>query len=555
MLTGDIRNQIDRIWDSFWSGGISNPLEVMEQITYLLFLRRLDDLHTLEENKANRLKRPLERRIFPEGDDDHPRTPRPYEDLRWSRFKHFSPSEMFAVVGEHVFPFLRTLGGDDSTYAHHMKDARFTIPTPALLAKVVDLLDNVPMEDRDTKGDLYEYMLGKIAAAGQNGQFRTPRHIIQLMVEMTAPQPGDVICDPACGTAGFLVASGEYLRQRRPSILHDPAQKEHFHHRMFHGFDFDNTMLRIGSMNMLLHGVENPDIRYRDSLAQDHAGEEEKYTLVLANPPFAGSLDYENTAKDLLQIVKTKKTEILFLTLFIRLLKPGGRAAVIVPDGVLFGSSKAHKELRRILVEEQKLDAVVSLPGGVFKPYAGVSTAILLFTKTNSGGTNNVWFYDVQADGRSLDDKRTPLLPEEKLGAVPQTPLTAEDHARNNLPDILARWQTIAPSNHLSSAPVGCLPPFQGEGRGGDGLDSSGELARPRTSQSFCVPKAEIAAQGYDLSLNRYKEVVHEEVEHRTPKDILAGLAKLEVEIQTGMEELTVMLGSAPLSTSSIAGR
>ena len=285
-----------------------------------------------------------------------------------------------------------------------MKDARFTIPTPALLAKVVDLLDQVPMEDRDTKGDLYEYMLGKIATAGQNGQFRTPRHIIRLMVEMTAPDPKDVICDPACGTCGFLVAAGEYLREHHPEILRDAKLQEHFHHGMFHGFDFDNTMLRIGSMNMLLHGVENPDIRYRDSLAQDHAGEEEHYTLVLANPPFAGSLDYENTAKDLLQIVKTKKTELLFLALFLRLLKPGGRAAVIVPDGVLFGSSKAHKDLRRMLVEEQKLDAVISLPGGVFKPYAGVSTAILLFTKTNSGGTDQVWFYDMR--GRRLEPGR-----------------------------------------------------------------------------------------------------------------------------------------------------
>ena len=264
---------------------------------------------------------------------------------------------------------------------------------------MVDLLDDVPMEDRDTKGDVYEYMLGKIASAGQNGQFRTPRHIIRLMVELTAPQPTDVICDPACGTAGFLVAAGEHLRERHPALFHEAKRRKHFHGEMFHGFDFDSTMLRIGSMNMLLHGVENPAITYRDSFAQDHAGEEEKYTLVLANPPFAGSLDYENTAKDLLQIVRTKKTELLFLALFLRLLKPGGRAAVIVPDGVLFGSSRAHKELRRMLVEDQKLDAVIKLPGGVFKPYAGVSTAILLFTKTNSGGTDTVWFYDVEADG------------------------------------------------------------------------------------------------------------------------------------------------------------
>ena len=422
---------------------------------------------------------------------------------------------MFTVVGEHVFPFLRTLGGDDSTYAHHMKDARFTIPTAALLAKVVDLLDQVPMEDRDTKGDLYEYMLGKIATAGTNGQFRTPRHIIRLMVEMTAPGPKDVICDPACGTAGFLVAAGEYLRERHPEILRDAKQKAHFHQHAFHGFDFDNTMLRIGSMNMLLHGVENPDIRYRDSLAQDHAGEEERYTLVLANPPFAGSLDYENTAKDLQQIVKTKKTELLFLALFLRLLKPGGRAAVIVPDGVLFGSSKAHKDLRWMLIEDQKLDAVISLPGGVFKPYAGVSTAILLFTKTNSGGTDEVWFYDCDADGWSLDDKRTPLLPDDKLGVVPTTTLSADDHAKNNLPDILARW------------------------RERDGK----ERKRPRTAQSFCVPKADLVAQGYDLSLNRYKEVVHEEAQHRPPQEILADLAKLEVEIQQGMKELGAMVG------------
>src|SRR5882724_10442037 len=440
MLTGDIRNQIDRIWDAFWAGGIANPLEVIEQITYLLFIRRLDDLHTLEENKANRLKKPIERRIFPEGKDNRGR---PYEDFRWSRFKNFAPAEMFTVVGEHVFPFLRTLGGDKSTYSQHMEGARFTIPTAALLARVVDMIDHVPMEDRDTKGDLYEYMLAKIASAGQNGQFRTPRHIIRLMVEMVAPGPKDVICDPACGTAGFLVAAGEYLREHHPEILRDAKLKKHFHEQMFHGFDFDNTMLRIGSMNMLLHGVENPDIRYRDSLAQDHAGEEEKYTLVLANPPFAGSLDYENTAKDLLQIVKTKKTELLFLALFLRLLKPGGRAAVIVPDGVLFGSSTAHKELRRLLVEQQKLDAVIKLPGGAFKPYAGVSTAILLFAKTNSGGTDHVWFYDCNADGWSLDDKRTELLPEEKLGPVPKAALTADEHEKNNLPDILTRWRTV----------------------------------------------------------------------------------------------------------------
>lgn len=511
MLTSDIRSQIDAIWNAFWSGGISNPMEVLEQITYLLFIRRLDDAHTLEESKSLLLKQPMTKRIFPEGKDVAGRA---YDDLRWSRFKNFAPAEMFTVVGERVFPFLRNMGGDGSTYSQHMKDARFTIPTPGLLAKVVDMLDHVPMEDRDTKGDLYEYMLGKIASAGQNGQFRTPRHIIKLMVAMTAPTPKDVICDPASGTCGFLVAAGEYLREKHPTLFNDTSARAHFHHGMFHGYDFDNTMLRIGSMNMALHGVDNPDIRYKDSLAQDHEADEEKYSLILANPPFAGSLDYENTAKDLLSIVKTKKTELLFMALFLRLLKPGGRAAVVVPDGVLFGSSKAHKELRRMLVEDQKLDGVLSLPAGAFKPYAGVSTAILFFTKTNSGGTDHVWFYDMQADGWSLDDKRQPLLDENKLGPYPTELLTEAEHAKNNLPDALARWAQ---------------------------RDTT-ELERPRTAQSFCVPKADIAAQGYDLSINRYKEVVHEAVEHEHPLEILAKLRRLEDEIQAGMAELEGML-------------
>lgn len=511
MLTGEIRSQVNAIWDACWSGGISNPMEVLEQITYLLFIRRLDDAHTREESMAALLRKPMAKRIFPEGNDPKGR---PYDDLRWSRFKNFSSAEMHTVVGEHVFPFLRSLGGDGSTYAQHMKDARYTIPTAGLLSRIVDMLDHVPMEDRDTKGDLYEYMLGKIAAAGQNGQFRTPRHIIKLMVALTQPTPKDIICDPASGTCGFLVAAGEYLREQYPDLLNDFETRTHFHHGMFHGYDFDNTMLRIGSMNMALHGVDNPDIRYKDSLAQDHAGDEEKYSLILANPPFAGSLDYENTAKDLLSIVKTKKTELLFLALFLRLLKPGGRAAVIVPDGVLFGSSKAHKALRQILVEEQKLDGVISLPAGAFKPYAGVSTAILLFTKTNSGGTDYVWFYDMQADGWGLDDKRQPQLEEAKLGPNPVQPLTEAEHTKNNLPDCLARWTQ---------------------------RDGS-ECDRPRTAQSFCVPKVDIAAQGYDLSINRYKEVVHEVVEHDHPLEILAKLKQLEVEIQADMVELEGML-------------
>lgn len=507
MLTGDLRNQIDRLWDSFWSGGISNPLEVMEQITYLLFLRRLDELQQLEENKANRLGTAIERRFYPDGKDLKGRD---FQDLRWSHFKHMAGSEMYDVLSEHVFPFLRQVGETKKSFSY-LKDARFKVK-PRLISRAVDMVDKIPLGSRDIKGDLYEYMLSKVASAGENGQFRTPRHIIELMVEMVGPTPDDVICDPACGTCGFLVAAGEYLREHRPDALRDAKLSAHFHNRMFHGFDFDDTMLLIGNMNMMLHGVEEPNIAERDSLATEHSGDANKYTLILANPPFAGSLDYENTAKDLLQIVKTKKTELLFLALFIRIMKPGGRAAVIVPDGVLFGSSTAHKALRQMIVEDHKLDGVVSLPSGAFKPYAGVSTAILFFTKTNSGGTDNVWFYDVKADGWSLDDKRQPLLSEEKLGPVAE--LAEEEHAKNNLPDVLQRW-----------------------------ADREGsEKDRPRTAQSFVVPKAEIAANGYDLSLNRYKEVEHEAVEHRDPKEILAELWKLEDEIQKGMNELETML-------------
>lgn len=511
MLTGEIRNKVDQIWNAFWSGGVSNPLSVIEQITYLLFIKRLDDLHTLEESKAETLGLEMERRIFPEGTDDKGRA---YEDMRWSRFKNFEAREMMEVVDEHVFPFLRQLGEEGSSYGKHMKDARLGFSSPSLLSKVVEMLDQIPMEDRDTKGDLYEYMLGKIASAGQNGQFRTPRHIIQLMVELTAPTPDDVICDPASGTCGFLVAAGEYLRANHPALFRNEKQRAHFHNDMFHGFDFDPTMLRIGAMNMVLHGVEDADVSYRDSLAEEHNADAGKYSLILANPPFAGSLDYDSTAKDLQKIVKTKKTELLFVALFLRLLKTGGRAAVVVPDGVLFGASKAHKEVRRMLVEEHKLDAVIKLPSGVFRPYAGVSTAILVFTKTGVGGTDHVWFYDLQADGISLDDKRTPLLPSEKLGPVPTETLSDAEHEKNNLPDVLQRWA-------------------QKDGE---------ESGNPRTAQSFCVSLSDIAAADYDLSLNRYKEIEHEEVEHQDPKEIIAELRLLETRISDGLSQLEEML-------------
>lgn len=497
MITGEIKSQVDRIWDAFWSGGIANPMEVIEQMTYLLFIKRLDELHTVKEKKANRLGRPIENPVF---------TPE-QQALRWSVFKQLGDAQtLFDTIADQVFPFMKQLGdgtsnnAENSTYATHMKDARFTVPNAALLAKVVDMLDAIPMDDRDTKGDLYEYMLGKIAQAGTNGQFRTPRHIIKLMVELMAPEPADTICDPACGSAGFLVAASEYLNQHHQQEIYASTESAlRFNQNTFHGFDFDSTMLRVGSMNMLLHGVENPAIENRDSLSQGHAGVEEQFSLILANPPFAGSLDYESCSKELLSVVKTKKTELLFLALFLRLLKTGGRAAIIVPDGVLFGSSNAHKTLRKTIIEDHKLDAIISMPSGVFKPYAGVSTAIVIFTKTNSGGTDNVWFYDMQADGYSLDDKRNPL--------------DAAKHSANNLPDILQRYK-----------------------------NSKGETARTRTEQSFLVPKAEIAENNYDLSINRYKEIVYEEVHYNPPQQILAELKALEHEILLGMNELEEML-------------
>ncbi|QTX05813.1 type I restriction-modification system subunit M [Agromyces archimandritae] len=496
MVASELRPQVDRVWNAFWSGGIANPVEVIEQITYLLFVRRLDEVYTSQLRAMGRgiaVGQP----VFPDGVDERGR---PYNDYRWREFTNRSPQEMYEIVGEHVFPYLRRLGAEGSSYARNMKDVRFTIPTPALLAKVVDLLHDIPMEDRDTKGDIYEYMLGKLATSGTNGQFRTSRHIIRFMVELMRPTPEDRIVDPAAGTAGFLVAAGEYLREHHPEIQVDAGLRRHFDTAAFTGFDSDASMARIASMNLLLHGVENPTMERADALAEGHLGGGD-YTLVLANPPFAGSLDYETTANELLRVVKTKKTELLFLARMLQLLQNGGRAAVIVPDGVLFGSSKAHKELRRILVEDHKLDGVVKLPSGVFKPYTGVSTAILLFTKTSSGGTDEVWFYDVRADGFTLDDKRTAI-------------------EANDLPDALTRWLSLS-------------------------KPASPELDRPRTAQSFTVPKSEIEANGYDLSINRYREIEHEEVEHRSPEEILDELDALELEIAEGLRGLRAKLRGA----------
>lgn len=500
MITGEIKSQLDKVWNTFWTGGISNPIEIIEQVTYLLFLKRLDEAQTRAEKQALRTGVPARNLPFPEGKDS---LGRPWSDLRWKNFQDMSKDEMFKLFSDRMFVYLReeltsTINGDTngvSSYSKHLEGARFTIPTANVLGTVVDIISAMDMSGKDTKGDLYEYMLSKLATAGTNGQFRTPRHIIDLMVKMQAPQPLEEICDPAAGTAGFLVQASEYLREHNETLLTNPQTRDFFHNEQFHAFDFDNTMLRIGAMNLLQHGVENPEVTYRDSLANLHETEEEKYSLILANPPFAGSLDYDNVAKDLLSIVKTKKTELLFLALFLRLLKPGGRAAVIVPDGVLFGSTKAHKELRKLIVDGHKLDAVVKLPSGVFKPYAGVSTAILFFTKTNAGGTENVWFYDVRNDGFSLDDKRTPL-------------------GSSDLADVFSRW------NERTTA----------------------ELTRARTDQSFCVPRSEIEANDYDLSLNRYKEIEYDEVEHQSPEEILAALDEIEASIVAGMAELRELL-------------
>ena len=499
MLDADTKRRIDTCRDIL-VGKVPDPKSQVEQITIALIYKFMDDMDAEAEELGGA-------RSFFAGN---------YAKYGWAKLMapNMGGFDVLALYSEAIGK-MNENPGIPALFRDIFKNAYLPYRDPETLRSFLKEIDSFTYDHSERLGDAFEYLLSVLGSQGDAGQFRTPRHIIRLMVEMTAPTAKDVICDPASGTCGFLVAAGEYLREKHPEILRDAQAREHFHHGMFHGYDFDNTMLRIGSMNLALHGVDNPDIRYKDSLAQDHAGDEEKYSLILANPPFAGSLDYENTAKDLLAIVKTKKTELLFLALFLRLLKPGGRAAVIVPDGVLFGSSKAHRELRRMIVEEQKLDAVISLPAGAFKPYAGVSTAILLFTKTNSGGTDNVWFYDMTADGWSLDDKRQPLLAEDKLGVTPAHALSAAEHAKNNLPDVLARWKA---------------------------RDTS-ELERDRTDQSFCVPKGDIEGNDYDLSINRYKEVVHAVSEHLPPKEILAKLAVLEAEIQAGMKELEGMLG------------
>jgi len=493
MINGELKSQVDKIWEAFWTGGISNPLTVIEQFTFLLFLRRLDESQLLAEKKANMMGINIDKPIYLEA----------HKKFRWHTFKNLDPDSLFALFTQPqvdsdnltTFEHMKQLGSEVGVFAKFMKGATFMIPTPKLLDQVVQMIDKIQMDDRDTKGDLYEYLLSKIATAGTNGQFRTPRHIIKMMVEIMQPTQDDTLCDPACGSAGFLVATGEYMHEKHPDWFHDQSFREHYNNAMFIGIEFDSTMLRIGAMNLQLHGIDNPQLIGRDALSEANAEIRDQYSLILANPPFKGSLDYDSVESSLLKTVKTKKTELLFLGLMLRMLKIGGRCAVIIPDGVLFGSSNAHKQLRETLLSKHKLDAVISMPSGVFKPYAGVSTAILVFTKTNNGGTDNVWFYDMEADGYSLDDKRSPI-------------------STNDIPDIISRFS-----------------------------QRNQEQDRSRTDKSFLVPLAEIKENGWDLSINRYKEIVYEEVEYAAPAEIIADIERIDGERKEALMLLKELLG------------
>ncbi len=498
MITGELRNKVDTIWDTIWTGGITSPITVLEQITYLMFMKLLDDNQLKAEANASILGVPLKNKVFKDGIcviSENPRVETEYRNLRWNVFHNFEPGEMLVNIQNYVFPFIKTIGeGKDTAFSRYMKDTVFLIPTAKVLAKVVDGIDDLDMNNKDIMGDVYEYLLGKIAAAGENGQFRTPRHIINMIVELMQPTLKDRIVDPAMGSAGFLLSAASYVSEHQKQELMRTENLKYFKSGMFSGFDTDQSMLRIGAMNMMLHGVEDPNIRYQDSLSGENT-ERDSYSLCMANPPFTGSVFQEEISKDILALCKTRKTELLFVALFIRMLKVGGRCASIVPDGVLFGSSTAHKALRKELVENQQLRAVISMPSGVFKPYAGVSTAILVFTKTNAGGTDKVWFYDMHADGYSLDDKRTPI-------------------EANDIPDVIARFQNL-----------------------------EAEESRERTEQSFFVPKQEIVDNDYDLSINKYKKTEYKPIEYPPTSEIIADLDQLERQITEEMMELKKLLG------------
>lgn len=493
MITGEIKNRIDRIWDIFWSSGMTNPMTILEQMTYLFFMKMLDDKQRQEEANAAIWGNPLQNPVFKEGTWHNEETDRdiPYNDMRWSVFKNTGSENMFRMVSQNVFPFIKTIGEEEgSAYSRFMKGATFSIPIPLTLQNIVDGIDALDMNNRDTMGDVYEYMLGKMATSGTNGQFRTPRHIIAMMVNLMQPTLTDRICDPAMGSAGFLVEAAKYITEHYRKELMVPDNKNYFRSQMFNGFDTDQTMLRIGSMNMMLHGVDTPNIDWRDSLSNDNS-DTNRYSLCLANPPFAGKLNNETISKSLHQIANTNKTELLFLALFLRSLDLGGRCASIVPDGVLFGNSNAHKAIRKELVDNQHLQAVISMPSGVFYPYSGVSTAILIFTKTNTpNSTDKVWFYEMHADGFTLDQKRA-------------------ECKENDIPDVIARFHNL-----------------------------EGEINHTRKDQSFFVPVEEIRAKDYDLSFNMYKEVERKVVEYDAPETILAHIDNLQQQIAEGLTNL-----------------
>lgn len=500
MITGQIKNQIDQIWDTFWeSAGITNPMSVLEQMTYLFFMKLLDDAERQREKISQELDLgELDNPTFPLGSWHNPETDEdvPGQSLRWHNFKQLDPDTMFRTIQRDVFPFIKHLNsGDDSAYSRFMGNANFLIASPRALVKIVDGIDTLEMNDRDTMGDVYEYILGKMAASGKNGQFRTPRHIIRMMVELMRPTLNDTVCDPAMGSAGFIVETAKYIKDHYQAELMKQHNDEHFRRSMLHGFDTDQTMLRIGAMNLMLHDINNPDVAFRDSLSSDNT-DTDRYTLILANPPFAGNLDYEAVSKSLLATAKTKKTELLFLALFLRSLALGGRCASIVPDGVLTGTSNAHKAIRKAIVDDNRLEAVISMPSGVFKPYAGVSTAILIFTKTGAGGTDKVWFYDMKADGFSLDDKRNPVTD-------------------NDIPDIIARFHAL-----------------------------DAEADRTRTDKSFFVPVDEIREHDYDLAFNTYKETIREVVEYEAPEVLIGRAAALAAKITDGINSLQSLIAA-----------
>ncbi len=495
MITGEIKSKIDKIWTDLWAGGVTNPLHVIEQLTYLMFIRSLDENDIRIEEFENSGVKVNKKRMFPQTDAG--------QEMRWSRFKNREAREVFELIGTKVFPFIKSLGddpkllGDDSksAFSKYIQDAIFIIPTPQVLEKVVTGLDGLYRHDLaglDMQGDLYEYMLDKLATAGQNGQFRTPKHIRDLMVHLVEPGPDDRICDPACGTAGFLISAAEFIRKKHEAKMSD-KQWAFFDSEAFSGFDMDRTMLRISAMNLMLHSITRPNVLYRDSVSKSNEISN-RFNVILANPPFSGVVDKEGISDDLKAICNTGKTELLFVAVFLRMLRVGGRCACIVPDGVLFGSSNAHKALRKEIVEKHFLRAVISMPSGVFKPYAGVSTAILVFTKTGDGGTDKVWFYNMKSDGFSLDDKRTP-------------------NQHSDIPDIKKRFHNL-----------------------------KAEADRVRTDPSFLVDKADIVANDYDLSINKYKKTEYVAESYPPPSEILADVAELEKKITAGVAELRKLI-------------